>query len=229
MDHLYKLPAMLRQLDGLAKSQNRCRTIEIISRIIEEYMKIIASLQTLYGVFESSISGPLYWSELSTLESPLDDPISGKLFPVSFYFPSFSVAQLITTYWTAVMVCHLHLMHIYNKLAKAKSLLSKDSMLDLQSAGHKLSSADSLHLLAQENSEKWSGMARNICQSIRYYTQDEMGGLGLITALSMLYSCHSCMDNVPEQWTREMGWVVDFIKQVEGKLDFPVGRVLLGE
>lgn len=229
MDHLYKLPAMLRQLDELAQDRDQSMVIETISHITAEYIKIIASLQTLYGAFESSISGPLYWSELSTFESPFDDPTSGKVFPVSFYFPSFNVAQLLTTYWTALMVCHLHLMHIYNKLAKVTSLLSEDSILGLESTGHNLPSPASLYLRAQENNEKWSNMAKNICQSIPYFTQDTMGGLGLISSISLLYGCHVCMDNVPEQWTREMSWIVNLIKQVESKLDFPIGRVLLGE
>ena len=77
--------------------------------IITRASKVESAIRKVFQKFKASVSGPLYWPEMSTLKSTTDDPELGKVFPISFHFPTFSVAQVLTTYWSSVLTVNFYL------------------------------------------------------------------------------------------------------------------------
>ncbi|KAJ5673599.1 C6 zinc finger domain protein [Penicillium longicatenatum] len=102
-----------------AFDQNNTLLQAALDTVRLECLGIHAALQTLYDEFEQTISGPLYWPELSTLElkgTPNNDE-QPTLFPVSFHFSNFLVAQFLVTYWSAMMLLHRQLATTYHQMA----------------------------------------------------------------------------------------------------------------
>ena len=84
--------------------------------IITRASKVESVIRKVFQKFKASVSGPLYWPEMSTLESTTDDLELGKVFPISFHFPTFSVAQMLTTYWSSVLTVNFYLACTYSIL-----------------------------------------------------------------------------------------------------------------
>lgn len=198
--------------------------------IIEKYSEIDAVLQRLYANFDQSISGPLYWAALSTLDSCLDNDKHGKAFPVSFHFPNFSIALIVATYWSNMMVVHIQLMYAYAKLAAIKSPETiPDETHDTQgstSADKRTYEAVQFYQRSREHASKWTTMAKNICQSGEYFMQDNMGAHGALYIITLLSGCYSCFRNAPGDWSREINWITEFMCRIKKKVNLPSRNLL---
>jgi len=213
---LFHLPAIFGQFDAVSRERDQNVLRAGLYEVVAKFLEIESGLQGFYESFSRSVSGPLYWPALSTLESRVDDEESGKLFPVSFQFPSFSVALPVITYWSNSMVLHNQLGHAYDRL-KMLTPCDDGSFPALPSAQ-----------VPCDGGRKWEVMAKNICQSVEYFSQDCMGSLGPLTILSFLTGCYSCFGNAAGDWSREMRWISDSMLQVKRRLRFPTGNLLEG-
>lgn len=231
-DLFLRIPAILQQLDGLSRETNKTVLQNGFCDMMEKCSKTEGALRGLYSNFERSASGPLYWPEFSTLDSRLDDTTSGKVFPISFHFPSFSIAQVVTTYWMGMMMVHYLLRLACDRLAAIDSLtdLARDTNTVMwPTSGDKipppvvLSSSKS-----REHDNKWKTMVRNICQSLEYHLQDRMGGLGPVFILTQLLGCKKCLENDREDFSREISWITEFTERIRKRLNFPVDNLFEG-
>lgn len=230
IDWLFSLPAIIRQFDTISETTDRAILRAELNDIIAKYLQIDAVLQGLYKKLDGMVSGPLYWTTLSTLESRLDNDTQGKLFPVSFQFPAFSIAMTVSTYWSNMMVIHIQLMYAYGKLAMVESAETIDTDTDcflpsvFGNDGSPLAtpSAQKFH----EHGDRWREMARNICQSVEYFMRTDMGAYGALTILSVLGGCHSCFRNAPGDWSREVGWISEFIYRIKTNVYLPTRNLL---
>jgi hypothetical protein len=224
IDVLFDYHAILQQFIKVSRETNKTVLQVGFREIIAMCLKVESALRGLYGNFEKSTSGMLYWPELSTLESRLDDARLGKVFPVSFHFPGFFVAQVVTTYWVGMMAVHHLLMSTYDKLAEIESstaLTSSTNSLPWPiSAGNVPSS-----LQSRVHSNNWTPMARNICQSVEYFLQDKMGFFGPLAIVTQLHGCKRNLESIPEDWSRETSWIADIIARIQKKVDFPVNNL----
>ncbi|KAK0751820.1 hypothetical protein B0T18DRAFT_318071 [Schizothecium vesticola] len=215
-DTLFDLPAIFGKFDAVSRERDRSILCAGLGEVIAKYLEIESVLQRMHQDFSKSVSGPLYWPELSTLESRLDNEESGKLFPVSFRFSSFSVALTVTTYWSNMMVVRNQLGHAYNRL-EARTSADDDS-----------SSALPFLQSSCERDSGWEFMAKNVCQSAEYFLQDHMGTLGPLSILSFLSGCFSCFGNNAGDWGREMYWISDVMLQIKKKLGMTASTPLGG-
>jgi hypothetical protein len=198
--------------------------------IIARLLVVDTGLRALYENFEKCASGLLYWPEFSTLESRLDDAQLGKVFPISFHFPVFVVAQLVATYWATMMAVHHLLMWTYHNLSRFESSTTKTTDSVSTSNANGRHSAVSSAVRAREHSKIWKIMVWNICQSVEYFSKDSMGFSGQILMFTHLSGCKGCLESVPdsEDWSREIAWITDHIEKVQNKIDFPVDNLLGG-
>jgi hypothetical protein len=228
-DPLFDVPAILQQLDEVSREANQTILQDGLRDIIAKCLKVESALRGSYRSFKNSVSGPLYWPELSTLESHLDDTRLGKLFPVSYHFPTFFVAQVITKYWSGMMVVHYLLTYTHNKLAAIQSskplTCTTNTLLWPISASNLLYSAIPSALPCREHSDKLKTMVRSICQSVEYFLQDEMGGLGPLTMLLQLRGCKNCLEGVPEDWSREISWITDYLERIQKKFNLSIYQI----
>jgi hypothetical protein len=229
-DALFDLPAILKQLDEISHEENQTALQDGFRDIIAKFLKVESTMEGLYRNFENSVSGPLYWSELSTLESHLDDETLGKVFPVSFHFPAFVVAQVVTTYWSGIMAVHHNLMFTYDKLASIESSTAftsaAGSPLSSTTDSSSLNSVVPSYLRSHEHRNTWVSMVRNICQSAEYFLQDQMGELGSLTVLTLLSGCISCFGSSPDTCNREVSWIIDVMEEIKRKFRLPLRNLL---
>lgn len=215
IDVLFNFHSINQQFNDISHGTNQTVLQVGFREIIAKCLKVESALRGLYGNFEKSASGLLYWPELSTLESSPDDARLGKVFPVSFHFPAFFVAQVVTTYWVGMMAVHHLLMLTYDKLAEIESSAA------FTSTTSSLPNVPS-NLRSREHSNEWKAMTRNICQSVEYFLQDKMGISGPLAILAQLCGCKRNLENVPEDWSREISWMADFIERIQKKVYFPI-------
>jgi hypothetical protein len=173
-DLLFEYQAILQQSNEVSREKNQTVLQEGFRDVLAKSLKVETAMRGVYEKFENSVSGLLYWPELSTLQSQHDNTKLGKVFPISFYFPVFFVAQVVTTCWTSMMAVHFLLMYAYNKFASLDPSTALSSTTDNQA-----STRSGFLSRSREHRQKWETMAKNVCQSVEYFLQDKMGLLGL--------------------------------------------------
>ncbi|KAJ5088533.1 c6 zinc finger domain containing protein [Penicillium angulare] len=186
-----------------------------LESVLDDCFNLELVLRNLYKDYESTISGPLYWSELSTLETNTNhndhDEDKGNLFPVSFHFPSFIVAQFALTYWSGILVLYRQLAITYQHLA-----------IILGTPDYFLRCRDATNVIYT--------MAINICQSFEYMTNHRMGGMGLLAIISPLRACRSALQNVAvlrnEDMDHELACVAGLIGRLYKRFNFDINLVL---
>lgn len=224
-DALFIIPAIFEQFDQLSFDTNQSVLQDGLRDVVSKLLAVESILQCLYARLEKSVSGPLYWPELSTIEVCPDDATAGKVFPVSFHFPAFRVGQVITAYWSGMMAVHDQLMFAYDKLATIESSealkTDADSPLCPTATGIGLCPAVPSHLRSWEHRDIWKTMAMNICKSAEYFLQDNKGELGGFFMIALLSGSLSCLKNFPDEYGREMAWILELIGRIREKFNLP--------
>lgn len=229
-DAFFAIAAIIQQFDELSHETSLNLLRDGYRTILAKLLNVESALRGLNGNFEKSLSGPLYWAELSTFESLQDDAKLGKLFPVSFHFPAFVVAQFIVTYWSGMMAAHNHIMYTYNKLAEIESrialtrVISNSRLLEPAIVGNY--QTVSFDLQSRKHGEIWVTMAKNICQSAEYFLQNKMGELGSFYMLTLLSGCNSCWKSDVGNWSREISWVAETMDRIKSDAHLPLDNLL---
>lgn len=179
---------------------------------------------------ESKVSGPLYYPKLSTMESSADSSELGKLFPVSFHFPTYIVGQSLVFYWVAVIVVHAHMCAMYEKLAQQTTAFETMKEHVPCTCGKVDGSSSStvvttcLHHFHTEmlpplgHRKDWAQKTtRNICQSVEYFLQDQLRTVGPVSILPPLVVVKEYWKYTPGNWFRESLWVKDMIARIKSK------------
>lgn len=176
---------------------------------IREGLRIEHVIADWYARFKETVSGPLYYPELSKREYMVDQSDLGKMFPVAFRFPSFSVAQNLLFYWVALLSLHAHLGWVYgtlSRLLEALELIRVGLPCTCDSECLRHFTMDDLPALGDRLD--WPRTtAYNICQSIEYCLQDHGRGFGPVAILPVLSMVKGYWVHWPGDWSREIEWV----------------------
>jgi hypothetical protein len=217
LDLIYAFPAIFRRFDRLKHAHNKEFVASGLKEIVFRCAELEKLLKARYERFEKLISGPLYWPSLSTLHSDLDDSKAGKVFPISFCFPNFSVALIVTNYWCGMMLVHYQLMFTHRKLEAITQFTPwsgnvTDSLLP-----------SNITVQSKAHADQWHATIKKICQATEYFLNDDMGAYGAMTALTQLSGCMSCLlDDLPVTWGREIAWMSEVMTRVKSKYDLHV-------
>jgi hypothetical protein len=170
-----------------------------------------------FAQFEATVAGPLSYPELSRVNSTADSPELGKVFPVAFYFPAFIVAQTLVFYWIALIIVHAHMCLMYENLARLVALLEtvKDDISCTCSDTDDNDSAAAMTCLRHFAVELLP--PRNICQSVEYFLQDQMRGVGPVSVLPALLIVNAYRRYASGDWSRETLWINDMVGKIQGK------------
>jgi hypothetical protein len=210
MDTFFDTLTIFQSFDKACCIEDASERRVSLCQILTSCFELQSRLKSLYDKFDKSVPGPLYWPQLSNLKSNLDDENLGKVFPISFYFPAFFVSQVVCGYWSAMMTLHYQLMQTYQKLAEIE--------LPAESPQDDHSSIASAAERSEEHAKLRETIARNLCQAVEYGLQDNMGGLGPLAAMTQIAGCLSCMHVRPENFTREMMWIMEMISRIKDKM-----------
>lgn len=142
-----------------------------------------------------------YWAVPSTVHNPVDDTVSGKVFPFSIQFESLDIATPLILYSAA-------------KLEVLETIQSLERTTTSQTTSNSAN---------QESNE----LARFLCQSIEYCFRPEMGILGpQITCLAQWAMRRYFRQNNHE---RELAWCVNISNMRGPRFRSGVGLMLFGK
>lgn len=154
----------------------------------------------------------LYWPELSTASSSTDSEELGRLYPVSFQFPSYHIAETMVLYWTVQILIHASICSLYSKLPTSENkeitTLEGDDHVSLAHIQHRIETSD--FVLWPEIS------ARYICQSVEYFFREEFRGMGAGVILSPLLVVKACLSKPARNFSREISWIDEAIGRIQG-------------
>jgi hypothetical protein len=234
---MFSIPAILARSDEVSIVQGKTHDLRRKLRdIIARCLEVDAALQDWYQGFEKAASGPLYWPELSTLHSSLDDDAQGKMLPVSYHFPAFAISQVMCTYWAGMMAVHQQLAQSYGHLVRISEssvvLAETQSAVSPADTCTSTSSATYVHDASDKSSRDehaatFQNMVRNIMQSTEYFLQSRMGWLGPLVMLTLLQGCHDSLRGAKcGDWSREIAWVNECLERIRGMFSFPVHTIV---
>jgi hypothetical protein len=230
-DTIAYVPEIFSQTDNFG-SMAPVDILTTALRIIDRCWEMDADLQDLYHALESSIPGPIYWPELSTMSNPADDEENGKVFPVAFHFFNLKMAMSLMLYWSTQTIMHNGMVLLYHHVMKTVPVSLMDVYL-----------AEDVHPLLLEGLPPCqedcicSGMgciatfdmtklrplglkadfrtpARNICQSAEYCMQEEMLDMGpssLVAPLSVVVETLQLYDFC----RKEVEWGRHVLRKIE--------------
>ncbi|RFU30305.1 hypothetical protein B7463_g6005, partial [Scytalidium lignicola] len=161
--------------------------------LIDRCWKLDFQLQEFYDELERMNSGPLFWAQPCKNDNPSDDSEASKLFPLSFYFCNLMVANTCMVYWTLCLILYSGMVALYSVMHQLSQL-----NLDIESfdpSAHPsprcavcthsvapastpsppfLKTTDPAQLPPLLHRSDFAATARNICQSVEYFMQEEM-------------------------------------------------------
>ncbi|KAH8198849.1 hypothetical protein TruAng_006957 [Truncatella angustata] len=210
LDILLDIPGLYPQHNRIFNMRSPQEQLINALEAMYEGLKLESRLDEWYRNFKSTIAGPLYYPELSHGEYTVDNGQLGKLFPVAYQFPAFSVAQNVLFYWTALLSVHSHVGWMY------KTLSHLTETLDLIRADLPCTCGVSdclrhftmdpfLHLRDKMNWPRT--IAYDICQSIEYCLQHSTRGFGPISIMPVLAVVKGHWINWPGDYVREIAWI----------------------
>ena len=184
-------------------------------------------LETWYGGFKAVTPGALYHPELSQMDSMLDKPETGKVFPVVFRFPGFVVGQSMLYYWIALMCVQAHWCFTYATLARLSDTLGSMGRGNLvcTCAGPGLAGMEGATTCLRHftmdllpplgHREEWpTGGAYLICQSIEYFMLGHARALGPVSVIPGLLLVKAYWTFAPCNMSREIAWVNEMLYRV---------------
>ncbi|KAF5592306.1 uncharacterized protein FSUBG_10199 [Fusarium subglutinans] len=160
----------------------------------------------------------LYWPELSTASSSTDSEELGRLYPVSFQFPSYYVAETMVLYWVMQTLIHASISLLCTRLihgeTKDTTGLSGDDRLG---KGNDYTSINHMqHIVQSSDFMLWpETSARYICQSVEYFLQGEFRGMGAGVVLSPLLVVKACLSRSARNFSREIKWIDEAIGRIQ--------------
>jgi len=190
---------------------------------IRRGQKIEDALAAWYDDFKAAIPGVLYHAELSKMDSVIDNPDSGKLFPVIFRFPHFMVGQNMLYYWISLMSVQAHWCFTYATLTRVSEALDSAgrATATCTCAGLDEEAATcprhfSMHLLPPlGHREEWpTGAAYHICQSIEYFMLHHARAFGPASVIPGLVLAKAYWMFAPGDMSRETTWVNEMLCRV---------------
>lgn len=189
LDEISGLPSLLQRLD-------------VISRSGQEHQK--EEIAALYKAFDTQLLRLEEWEanlKISTNSRVLWWPVASSPdhetpFPISYEFANILVANTMSHYWSFLSVIQISISSLLT--------LSKEKGVDV---------ACLLKQRATISPENRVALAKDICQSMRYHLQPEMGLYG---PAATLYPINMALQIFREEnKMKEVIWCENFISKLE--------------
>ncbi|KAG5813380.1 hypothetical protein H9Q74_003272 [Fusarium xylarioides] len=218
LDIFLKVPKLLSQARAVMSSMHSelsltagLETLTGLLALNNELSKWLESYQYLYPT--------LYWPQLSTSNSSTDSEELGRLYPVSFQFLSYHVAETMVLHWTVQILLHASISSLCTRLTSSETKELTCFEVDDVSlkGGDHMSLADIQHTIETSGFVSWpETSARYICQSVEYFFQEEFRSMGAGAVLSPLLVVKACLIRSAQNFSREIAWIDEAIRRIQG-------------
>lgn len=174
--------------------------------IVDQCWKLDVRLQAWYTRLEKEISGPVYWPELSTGVCLVEDPDLGNVFPVAFHFSDLKIAHVCMLYWATFSI-------LWSGMASLYQVMERFHPSDGSGDCSRTFRASQLPPL--EHRKDVTALGKNICQSIKFCIDDQVGGfrpVSVVFPLKVAIEALQCGPNC----VRELAWAEAAMKHISG-------------
>ena len=200
----------------------------MLARLYRDYRELNARLDEWFCTLQASVAGPLYHPNLAQLRSKHDDEAQGRIFPIAFSFPSFVIGYTMVFFWIANLITKHQLCLLHGRLSAVEhSPRTVNGYVPTCPFAAGESGAlprDKRPCPCQMDIEPldvqamdWTQHARNICQSVEYFLQDNMGDTGPASIFPALTFAKLYFGLRPRSCKREIFWVGEMLEHVSDK------------
>ncbi|KAF5576385.1 C6 zinc finger domain-containing protein [Fusarium pseudocircinatum] len=211
LDIFLQVPRLLSRARSVIPSQRSQSSLTAGLKALSALLALNGELNTWFESYQYTYP-TLYWPELSTSSSSTDSEELGKLYPVSFQFPSYHIAETMILYWTVQILIHATICSLSSKLPFSEN----KEMTTLEGDDH-VSLADIQHRIETSDFVSWpETSARYICQSVDYFFREEFRGMGAGVVLSPLLVVKACLSRSVGVSSREIVWIDETIGRIQG-------------
>ncbi|KAL6819156.1 hypothetical protein V8C40DRAFT_252578 [Trichoderma camerunense] len=189
LDEISGLPSLLQRLDVISSSGQEHQEEEIVA-LYKDFDAQMLRLENWEANLKTSTKSRVLWWPMA---SPPDHETS---FPISYEFANILVANTMSHYWSFLLVIQISISTLLT--------LSEERGVDVVCL---------LKQRATISPEKRVALAKDICQSMRYHLQPEMGLYG---PAATLYPINVALQIFREEnKMKEVIWCENFVTKLE--------------
>ena len=216
-DILLEAPAIMDQSDKLGKISAPCELFQATLAIVDRCWDLDRKLNGFYDDLRSSANGPLYWPVLSSRLEKVqevdqqadEEEIFGA---VEYRFIDLRLGSTLLFYWTICLMLHSGMCQLYGIIDQLRPAIYE---LRSRGAEGEKDAIDAMladcRLPPLEHHKDFINFVRNICQSVAYCTQDDLG-MSIVTA-----PLNIIVDTLTQwpQYEREREWAMGALERVQ--------------
>ena len=213
MDILLGLSELSAQRHAQQTTKDPLKLLSSALESVQTVQQMELRLEQWFVDCKANIPALLYYPELAKMDSPVDDPLTGKLFPVVFRFPAFAIGQNVVWFWVTQTALYAHLCFTYALIAQLLCTLNADgrdkylcTCAGSDAPCLKHFSLDTLPPLGDR--VLWPRTtAYNVAQSVEYFlddTKQKIGPEGIRAAILLI---RGLWRYAPVDMSREIAWV----------------------
>ena len=199
---MIRLPPIMEEFDILTVSANKTTERPTLIRLLRLCSSLNGQLLSWNEKLEKHVEGKLFWTVRSVANSPADDPILGRVFPLAFQFPSLRVAQLLLLYWSLLVLLYRTIQDIQKRLNRQEA---GDTAKPRSVA---LNHREGREVFLKQNcpsDDQIAVLANNISQSLEYCYHTRNGTLGLQTTIFPFWVSRNFYESQSDR-SRELAW-----------------------
>lgn len=217
LDIFLRVPGLLSRARAVAVSQPSQTSVTTSLEALTALLALNGELNQWLESYQYTYP-TTHWPKLSTASSSTDSEEMGRLYPVSFQFPSYHVAETMILYWTVQILIHASISSLYARLTSSEKDITIFEVDDLSPEDNDdISLADIQRIHDTSDFMSWpETSARYICQSVEYFFQKEFRGMGAGVVLSPLLVVKACLSRSAEDFSREITWINETIGRIQG-------------
>jgi hypothetical protein len=204
-DCLVAAPGILERVP-LLRYLSPHQQAELILELVDECWLVDKKLHMIDSEIQSASSSPLYTTVSSRINPLADQGGCINMFPLSFCFSEPAIASALTLLWATRSMLWSGLGSLY----KHYEMLEGYYSLNLGLLNEHTSICEHLGsmkcLPALEHREDYLSMAHNVCQSVEYFLQDEMGMIGALSVTPAIGLVIDALKNWPNH-SEEIQWL----------------------
>ncbi|KAH8890551.1 hypothetical protein GQ53DRAFT_721843 [Thozetella sp. PMI_491] len=219
LDIMLKIPRILPDPVNMDNKPSYKDMLDAFIRRVRVCWRLDSALTDWLERLTADTSGPLFWPEVPEKIRIGPEFEANSLYPSTYNFPSFGLAQSFLLYWLTRMIVCYQLGNVYRKLEDLVASIPVDLQVDAKCTCQKNRKASItpclLHFALTQLPplgfrSKWSEAgARHICQSVAYFLQERLrsSGPACLIAPLMVLRWHWEHDYTGTDRKRELGWL----------------------
>ncbi|CAI7657249.1 unnamed protein product [Penicillium pancosmium] len=204
-DCLVAAPGILERVP-LLRHLSPHQQAELILELADECWQVDKELDIIDIEIRAANPSPLYTTVSSRINPSADQDGCINMFPLAFCFSEPAIASALTLLWATRSMLWSGLGSLYKHYEMLEQFYSLNPELLNEHTSICEHPGSMKCLPALEQREDYLSMAHNVCQSIEYFLQDEMGMIGALSVTPAIGIVIDALKNWPNH-SEEIQWL----------------------